>query len=52
MIMSLSLPKDILINHLNELGCFEEKHFKFIGRGNDFDLFEVPSHEDCEDIMY
>lgn len=53
MIMSLSLPKNVLINHLNELGCYENSHYKFIGRGNDIDMFDVPYHPELEtDIMY
>ena len=49
MLVSLNLQKDILINRLDDIGCYEGIHFNFIGRGVDFDLFEPPSYDVCDD---
>ena len=49
MLVSLNLQKDILINRLDDIGCYEGVHFKFINRGVDFELFDVPDYDDCDD---
>lgn len=49
MLVSLNLQKDILINRLDDIGCYEGIHFNFIGRGVDFDLFEPPIYDVCDD---
>ena len=53
MIMSFTMPRDILVNRMRDFGCVENQHYKFIGRGTDIDMYDVPYVDaDETDIMW